>query len=283
MTPKKSVARQTSKKSPKITSGYQTVRVFRETGEKLADRIEDYKAKYIHKPVKRSKAFIDDLNANPRKTIDSLADDSRELLADLRKDARKKVDGYLKDGRKFYRQARKDPRKTLDNVVEEGREVFEDLGAEAKERVDGFIQGGRELFESLEKDSRTVADRLQASGKKALEHLPGRAADTKGRPLLIKKYVNGRFYDTVSKKYLKQEDLVRLVKKGAPIRIIASKTGRDITRSVVSGLAVESRDGAHLFLTVDELVNWFKKNQKRIQATVKREVNTFRKAMKSPA
>jgi uncharacterized membrane-anchored protein YhcB (DUF1043 family) len=283
MTTQKRAAHKTSRKSPKTASGYQTVRVLQETGEKLAGRIGDYKTRYVHKPVKRSRAFIDDLNANPRKVIDGLADDSRELLADLRKDARRKVDGYLKESRKFYRQARKDPRKAFDNVVEEGRELFEDLGTEAKERVDGFIQGGRELFESLEKDSRTVADRLQTSGKKVLDRLPGRPAETKGRPLLIKKYVNGRFYDTVNKKYLKKDDLARLVRKQADIRIISTKTGRNITRAVVSDLAVEPRNGKNAFLAVDDLVNWVKKNQKRIQATVKREVNTFRKAMKSPA
>jgi len=283
MTPKKTAVRQTRKKAPQTTSSYQTVKMLRKTGENLTDRIEDYKTRYIHKPVKRSKAFIEELNANPRKTIDTLADDSRELLTDLRQDARKKVDGYLKDGRKFYRKARKNPRKTFDGVIEESRGFFRDLESETKSRVDDLIQGGRELVDKLDKDSRLAADRLQASGKKVLDKVPGRVAARQGGPLLIKKYVNGRFYDTVNKKYLKKDDLAGLVKKQADIRIISTKSGRNITRSVVSELAVASRDGKKAFLAVEDLVNWFKKNKKRIRATVNREVDTFRKAMKSPA
>ncbi len=87
----------------------------------------------------------------------------------------------------------------------------------------------------------------------------------------------------MNKKYLKKEDLVRLIKKQADIRIVATKTGRNVTRAVVSQLAVEPQAGEQSLLSVDDLVNWFKKNQKRIRVTVDREIKTFRKAMKSPA
>ena len=283
MTSKKADTRKTRKKSPQADSSYRTVRVLRETRENLADKIDGYHTRYIQKPIDSSRTFIEDLNKAPRKTIEKLADDSRERLADMRADTRRKVDGYLKDGRKFYRRARKDPRKTLDGVVKDSRVYFDDLSAQTRENVDEVIQIGREMVEGLEKDGRMVIDRLQATGKDAVEKLSGKKRTAKAQPLLIKKYVNGRFYDTVNKKYLKKDDLARLVKKQADIRIIYTKTGRNITRAVLSGLAVESQNGKKALLSIDEVANWLKENQKRIREALDRQVDTVRKAIKLPA
>ena len=201
---------------------------------------------------------------------------TRENLAD-------KIEGYLKDGRKFYRRARKDPRKTFDSVVEESRGVVEDLGSEASDRVKGLVRDSRKLIGLLEKDGRMAADRLQTAGKETLEKLSGRKRAGKAEPLVIKKYVNGRFYDTVNKKYLKKDDLARLVKKQADIRIIYSKTGRNITRTVVAGLAVDAQGGKKARLSLDEVSSWLKENQTRIRETIDRQVNAVRKAIKLPA
>ena len=173
MTDKKATTRKTNKKTAQTVSRYQTIQALRKTGESLTDRIGYYKARYIEVPVYSSLAFIVDLGVEPRKTIDTLADNSRERLTDLRKDARRKVDGYLKDGRKLYRRARKDPRKAFDRVVDDSREFIDDLGSEARERVDNLVQGGRDMVKNLEKDGRLVGDRLRASSKKALEGFPG--------------------------------------------------------------------------------------------------------------
>jgi len=145
----------------------------RKTGEDLANRIEYCKARYIEYPVYKSIAFMAELGSDPRKSIDTLTDDSREWFADLRKDARRKMDGYLKGGRKLYRRARKNPRKTFDSVVKDSRNFWDDFGSEAKERLEGLVEDGRELAERLDKDSRRVTERLRASGKKALENFSG--------------------------------------------------------------------------------------------------------------
>ena len=283
MTAQKEGTRKPRKKIAQTGSHYQTVKVLRKRGERLADKLATYKTRNVEKPVKSSQAFMEDLNTDPRKALENLADESRDRLADLRKDARRKVDGYLKDGRKFYRRARKAPRKTLDGVVEDSRTYLDDLGSETREKVDDVIQAGRELMEGLEKDSRRVLDRLQATGKEAIEKLPGRKTAGKQQPLLIKKYVNGRFYDTVNKKYLKKEELARLVKKQADIKIVFTKTGRNITRAVVSGLGVEAKRGQKARLSLDEVASWLKENKGRLQETVDRQVNTVRKAIKLPA
>ncbi len=52
----------------------------------------------------------------------------------------------------------------------------------------------------------------------------------------IKKYANGRFYDTEAKKYVTQPEILDLQKTGQTIAIIETKTGKDITVNVMSKL-----------------------------------------------
>jgi hypothetical protein len=276
MTTPKAGTRKIRKAAPQTASRYRTVRVIKKTRKHLADKIEGYNDRYIQKPIRSSRTFIKDLNADPRKTIEKLADDSREQLADVRRDTRKKVDDYLKDGRKFYRRARKNPRKTLEGVVK-------DFRTEAGDRVKDLLQDGRKIAEIVEKDGRMVVDRLQSAGKETFDKHFGRGKSAKTEPVLIKKYVNGRFYDTVNKKYLKKDDLARLVKEGANLRIIYTKTGRNITRMVLSGLTVEPQSDKKAFLLLDEVTDRLKENQERIREAVDRRVDSVRKAIKISA
>lgn len=49
----------------------------------------------------------------------------------------------------------------------------------------------------------------------------------------IKKYANGRFYDTEAKKYVTQPELLKLQKAGKKLNIVETKTGKDITADVM--------------------------------------------------
>ncbi|MBW1866570.1 MAG: hypothetical protein JRI38_02335 [Deltaproteobacteria bacterium] len=52
--------------------------------------------------------------------------------------------------------------------------------------------------------------------------------------LNLKKYANGRFFDTDNKKFIKVEKLGELIQKGEKIKVIFTKTGKDITDSVIA-------------------------------------------------
>ncbi|MDA8403370.1 MAG: hypothetical protein M0Z56_04110 [Desulfobacteraceae bacterium] len=53
----------------------------------------------------------------------------------------------------------------------------------------------------------------------------------------IKKYANGRFYDTVEKNYITRPQIFDLVDAKKKVEIIDTKTGADITKGVLSQLA----------------------------------------------
>lgn len=51
--------------------------------------------------------------------------------------------------------------------------------------------------------------------------------------LNIKKYANGRFFDTDAKKYIKAEKLSEIISNGEEIKVTLTKTGKDITAEVL--------------------------------------------------
>jgi hypothetical protein len=55
--------------------------------------------------------------------------------------------------------------------------------------------------------------------------------------LEIKKYANGRLFNTATKKYIRQDELAKIVKKGEAIKVTLSKTGEDITATVMADLS----------------------------------------------
>lgn len=54
--------------------------------------------------------------------------------------------------------------------------------------------------------------------------------------LTLKKYANGRLYDTDNKQYVTKDQLYKLIEEKEKIKVILAKTGKDVTKSVVSSL-----------------------------------------------
>ncbi len=57
----------------------------------------------------------------------------------------------------------------------------------------------------------------------------------------LKKYANGRFYDTDNKQYVTKDELTRLINAKEKIKVVLAKTGKDITKSVVASLPVSKK------------------------------------------
>lgn len=73
---------------------------------------------------------------------------------------------------------------------------------------------------------------------------------------IIKTYTNGRFYDTLNKKYISKENLAALLKKKEEITIIMHNTGSDVTQSVMKRLASLLNTKKESKLNIDNIKNW---------------------------
>ncbi|MCU0597940.1 MAG: hypothetical protein MUE70_01620 [Desulfobacterales bacterium] len=57
----------------------------------------------------------------------------------------------------------------------------------------------------------------------------------------IKKYANGRFYDTVTKNYITRPQISKLTNAGKKISIINTTTGKDITADILSRVKAKGK------------------------------------------
>ena len=73
---------------------------------------------------------------------------------------------------------------------------------------------------------------------------------------IIKTYSNGRFYDTLNKKYVSKEQLAALFNKKEEIVINMHNTGHDVTRSVMKQLGSLLNTKKEPKLNIDNIKNW---------------------------
>jgi polyhydroxyalkanoate synthesis regulator protein len=57
----------------------------------------------------------------------------------------------------------------------------------------------------------------------------------------IKKYANGRFYDTVAKNYITRPQISGLAKAGKKLKIVNTTTGKDITAEILSKMKTKEK------------------------------------------
>jgi len=60
------------------------------------------------------------------------------------------------------------------------------------------------------------------------------------QPLLIKKYVNRRLYDTEASRYITLEELAGLIRGGREVRVVDAKTNADLTKMVLLQIISET-------------------------------------------
>lgn len=70
---------------------------------------------------------------------------------------------------------------------------------------------------------------------------------------VIKKYPNRRIYDTHSSKYIKIDDIRDMIVEGIPFVVLDSKTGEDVTRSVLLQLIIEQESENNPLFTTENL------------------------------
>jgi len=90
--------------------------------------------------------------------------------------------------------------------------------------------------------------------------------------LTIKKYANGRFYDTNNKKYLKKEEVVKLVSSRQKVKVVLSKTGKDITSTIKPQEKAKAKTKAKANVRTKA-----KKTKQQVSASVKKWANEHKK------
>lgn len=151
------------------------VRTMREASDELKERAESYRDKFIAKPVKLSREFMEDLKNDPRNTLEDLIDDGKEFVEDIRTESRDRIDEFMADGKSFFKKVKKTPRKIMDEFIDDSREFVTELKNDTRDRFDGYVDDGKEVIEGIKKriNSRmkTVPSRLNLPSRVEIENL----------------------------------------------------------------------------------------------------------------
>ena len=118
--------------------------------------------------------------------------------------------------------------------------------------------------------------------------------------IIIKKYGNRRLYDTAASRYVNLEDIARSIREGKEVKVVDAKSGRDLTRVVLTQIITEDAKDKptglplellrQLIIASDEVrqefVMWYLKSAfdtyQKVQDAVQNRLSDVQSAILSP-
>jgi len=118
--------------------------------------------------------------------------------------------------------------------------------------------------------------------------------------VVIKKYGNRRLYDMAASRYVNLDDIARLVRDGKEVKVVDAKSGRDLTRVILTQIITEDAKGKptglplellrQLIIASDEVrqefVMWYLKSAfdtyQKVQDAVQSRLSDVQSAIFSP-
>jgi len=84
----------------------------------------------------------------------------------------------------------------------------------------------------------------------------------KNPQMLIRKYGDRRLYDTGASRYVKLEDIARMVREGIDVRVVDDRTGKDITQVIFTQIIVENAREKEIALPLQLLTQLVRSSDK---------------------
>lgn len=118
--------------------------------------------------------------------------------------------------------------------------------------------------------------------------------------VLIRKYSDRRLYDTGASKYVKLDDIARMVRDGINVRVVDGRTGKDLTYLIFTQIIVENAREQEIALPLQlltqlvrasdkathDFLTWYLNNTldlyEKAQETVHSRLSTAKSAVASP-
>jgi polyhydroxyalkanoate synthesis repressor PhaR len=123
---------------------------------------------------------------------------------------------------------------------------------------------------------------------------------TRPASVVIKKYGNRRLYDTAASRYVNLDDIARFIREGKEVKVVDAKSGRDLTRVVLTQIITEDAKDKptglplellrQLIIASDEVrqefVMWYLKSAfdtyEKVQDAVQNRLSDVQSAIFSP-
>jgi len=118
--------------------------------------------------------------------------------------------------------------------------------------------------------------------------------------VVIRKYSDRRLYDTAASRYVKLDDIARMVRDGINVRVVDGRTGKDLTHVIFTQIIVENAREREIALPLQlltqlvrasdkathDFLTWYLNNTldlyQKAQETVKTRLSSAQSAVASP-
>lgn len=118
--------------------------------------------------------------------------------------------------------------------------------------------------------------------------------------VLIRKYSDRRLYDTTASRYVKLEDIARMVRDGIEVRVVDARSGKDLTHVILTQIIVDDAREREIALPLQlltqlvrasdkathDFLTWYLNSTldlyKKTQDTVQTRLSDAKKAVGSP-
>jgi len=122
----------------------------------------------------------------------------------------------------------------------------------------------------------------------------------KNPEVIIRKYSDRRLYDTGASRYVKLEDIARMVRDGIDVRVVDGRSGKDLTHLIFTQIIVENAREREIALPMQlltqlvrasdkathDFLTWYLNNTldlyKKAQETVHTRLSSAKSAVASP-
>jgi len=100
--------------------------------------------------------------------------------------------------------------------------------------------------------------------------------------LTIKKYSNGRLFNTESKKYITQEELTKLIDKNTKLKVVNSKTGKNITKTFTDKISSKPKSKKSQSRIPKNIKKWIDENKKWFGDNLDKQIDRLLDVMNLP-
>jgi len=83
-------------------------------------------------------------------------------------------------------------------------------------------------------------------------------------PVTIKRYGNRRLYNTETSSYVNYQDLIQIIRSGQDIQVIDSRTGEDVTKSILIQVILEEEKSKNSILPAEFLFQLIRSHEQSI-------------------
>lgn len=122
----------------------------------------------------------------------------------------------------------------------------------------------------------------------------------KNSQVLIRKYSDRRLYDTGASRYVKLDDIARMVRDGSEVRVVDGRTGKDLTHIILTQIIVEDAKERQIALPLElltqivrasdkathDFLSWYLNSTldlyQKAESTVNSGISQAKKAVSSP-